>query len=144
MPHQLAAAVAGGPQCSDRTGFTLDRISGRHTEDESQNCHDDIQHRDDHHLIAADVISGEDDCLVVSGFDKISQKTTLCQNILELITLVGSGGIAQTAVVVDPGIGIFDVSIRQPVKGRICHAGDCKGAGIEHHIRIVLKQRAVI
>ena len=73
MPDQFTPCVAECPQGSYGRCFFFYRTACRYGKDKCQNDHHDIEQGNDHDQIAAHVLTGKGDRLIITCLDKIGQ-----------------------------------------------------------------------
>ena len=73
MPDLLTQCVAECPQSSYGRCFFFYRTACRFGKDKCQNDHLDIEQGNDHDQIAAHVLTGKGDRLIITCLDKIAQ-----------------------------------------------------------------------
>ena len=143
VAHQLAPAVAGGPQRADDArlfGDGIGRSNGKH---KGHNGNDDVEQHGNHGAVAAQVVTGKDDGLVLILGHKILQGRRFVDDFHKVGGCVLLGAIVRRGGVVLPGV-VPGLLFWQGIERLLRDDGHTELDGVEHRVRIILKQAAVI
>ena len=143
MAQELEARIAARAERADGAGLALDGAARRDGEDEGQNDHDDINERLEHGIVAAHVVAGEDDRLIAVLREEVRELGGAVDRAHETGRRRARLGFGEI-VVPAPGVAALQSRVAEGVKGLVRHDGDGELVGVEHHVVVALKERAVI
>ena len=116
MPHQFASGIAGSPQRADHIGLFGNGVHGGYTEHKGHNGNDDVQQRNHHSPVAAHIVSGKGDGLILVLGHKALQLHLGRHLLHQLFRPVLLGGLVHRRLIVLPGIMIGQLVRSQCIK----------------------------
>ena len=137
MPHQFASGIAGGPQRTDHIGFFGDGVRGGYAKHKGHNGNDDVQQRDHHGPVAAHIIPGKGNGLILVLGHKALQLHLGRQLLHQLFPAVLLVGLVCGWVVVFPCVVIGQLVGSQRIKAILCDNADAEFDGIKHTVVVV-------
>ena len=144
MTNQFPLGIAGSPEGTDDIGLFCDRIADGDAKDKGHNDDDNIEQQNHHGPVAAHVLAGKLDGLVLIPGDVLFQLHLAGKLLHQLLRHLVLLRLVSRRIIVQPRIAPGQVVLRKGGERLRRDHGHTKPNGIEHAVAVVREKSAVI